>query len=60
MTDDLNSALNLHQCGLLDQAVQVCQALLAQNPNHADAVITVDCPGRVAKLLSPQTIMPVR
>src|SRR5262245_59949903 len=38
MSNDLNTAISYHQRGLLDQAVPVYQALLAQNPNHADAL----------------------
>ena len=38
MSNDLNTALGYHQRGLLDQAVPIYQALLAQNPNHADAL----------------------
>jgi tetratricopeptide (TPR) repeat protein len=38
MNNDLNMALGYHQRGLLDQAAQVYETLLAQNPNHADAL----------------------
>ena len=38
MTDDLNTALGLHQRGLLDEAARAYQELLVQNPDHADAV----------------------
>src|SRR5262249_43354135 len=38
MHDDLNTALGYHQRGLLDQAVRVYQALLVQDPEHADAL----------------------
>jgi tetratricopeptide (TPR) repeat protein len=38
MSCGLNTALDYHQRGLLDQAARVYQALLARNPNHADAL----------------------
>src|SRR6185312_8175385 len=38
MTDDLNTALGLHQRGLLDEAARAYQELLVQHPDHADAV----------------------
>ena len=38
MNDVLNTALGYHQRGLLDQAARVYQAILAQNPDHADAL----------------------
>ena len=38
MNDVLNTALGFHQRGLLEEAAGVYQTLLAQNPNHADAL----------------------
>jgi tetratricopeptide (TPR) repeat protein len=53
MSDDLNTALDLHRRGLLDQAARAYQTLLAQNPDHADAlhllgVVALQC-GRPAR-----------
>jgi tetratricopeptide (TPR) repeat protein len=38
MINDLNTALGYHQRGMLEQAAQFYQTLLAQNANHADAL----------------------
>src|SRR5262249_14836534 len=38
MRDDLNTALDFHQRGLLEEAARVYQTLLAENSNHADAL----------------------
>lgn len=38
MNNDLNTALGYHQRGLLHQAARVYKAVLAEHPNHADAL----------------------
>src|SRR5207302_1729419 len=38
MIENLSTALNYHQRGLLDQAARVYQALLTDDPAHADAL----------------------
>jgi tetratricopeptide (TPR) repeat protein len=38
MDDPLQAAFQLHQCGRVQDAARLYQAVLARNPNHADAL----------------------
>ena len=38
MPDDLDAALACHQRGLLTQAVEICEAILARSPEEVDVL----------------------
>ena len=65
MSDDLHTALAYHESGLLTQAVQIYEALLARSPEEVDvlnllgvAVLQLGDPARAVELIGRAALEP--